>query len=152
MLHIPALNTTIELDDKANIVCAIDEELVVTSRKVKKNLAKKPRPSWTSIGDGMQTRHFKSYPYEQTLLKLNANEAKFFSLTLKNYNSRTGYAIIDLSECTPSEKSKHSLGYKGLKQRELIKRVRPQTYLINPTAKIHLSLFDELWQVWNNTP
>ena len=99
----------------------------------------------------METRHFKSYPYEETLLKLTANEAKLFGLILQGYNSNTGYSVVDLSSCTPSEKSELSRGYKALKQRDLVKRVKQKTYLINPTAKIHLNLFDELLAVWEAT-
>ena len=152
MLHIPTPDAIIQLDDKAQIVCLMDEELIVTSRKVKKTAPKKPRPSWSAIGNGMQTRHFNSYPYEKTLLDLTANEAKLYKLVLDNYDCNTGYAIVDMSQCSASDKVSLSRGYKGLKQRDLLKRVRQQTYLINPTAKIHLNLFDALWDVWTNTP
>lgn len=152
MLHIPFLNTVLQLDDKASIVCEMGKKLVITTEDSPAPQSKKPRPSWTTIGNGMQTRHFKSYPYEETLLKLTANEARMFGLILQNFDSSTGYSVVDLTSCTPAEKSKLSLGYKALKQRDLVKRTKQKTYLINPTAKIHLSLFDELFAVWNATP
>ena len=152
MLHNPFLNTILQLDDKASIVCEMGKKLVITTEDSPTPQSKKPRPSWTAIGNGMQTRHFKSYPYEETLLKLTANEARMFGLILQCYNTNTGYAVLDMSTFTHAEKNKLSLGYKALKQRELVKRTKPCTYLINPTAKIHLSLFSELFEVWNTTP
>ena len=151
MLHIPTPNSTIQLDDKANIVCEMGKQLIITTEDLLKTKNKKPRPSWTAIGTGMESRYFKSYPYEETLLKLTANEAKLFGLILQGYNSNTGYSVVDLSSCTPSEKSELSRGYKALKQRDLVKRTKQKTYLINPTAKIHLNLFDELLAVWEAT-
>ena len=151
MLHIPTPNSTIQLDDKANIVCEMGKQLIITTEDPLKTKNKKPRPSWTAIGTGMESRYFKSYPYEETLLKLTANEAKLFGLILQGYNSNTGYSVVDLSSCTPSEKSELSRGYKSLKQRDLVKRTKQKTYLINPTAKIHLNLFDELLAVWEAT-
>lgn len=151
MLHIPTPNSTIQLDDKASIVCEFGKRIIIQTEDTPKPQNKKPRPSWTAIGNGMETRHFKSYPYEETLLKLTANEAKLFSLILQGYNSNTGYSVVDTAAFSPSEKNKLSLGYKALKQRDLVKRTKQKTYLINPTAKIHLNLFDELLAVWEAT-
>ena len=152
MLHIPHPYSTLQLDDKANIVCEVGKQLVITTEDVSKTKNKKPRPSWTAIGTGMESRYFKSYPYEETLLKLTANEAKLFGLILQGYNSNTGYSVVDTSTFSPSEKNKLSLGYKGLRHRDLVKRTKQKTYLINPTAKIHLNLFDDLLAVWEVTP
>ena len=151
MLHIPTPNSTIQLDDKASIVCEFGKQLIITTEDLSKTKNKKPRPSWTAIGNGMETRHFKSYPYEEALMQFTANENKMYRLILKNYDYTTGYSVVDLSSCTPSEKSELSRGYKALKQRDLVKRVKQKTYLINPTAKIHLNLFDELLAVWEAT-
>ena len=151
MLHIPQPYSTLQLDDKANIVCEMGKQLIITTEDLFKTKNKKPRPSWVAIGNGMENRHFKSYPYEETLLKLTANEAKLFGLILQGYNSNTGYSVVDTAAFSPSEKNKLSLGYKGLRQRDLVKRTKQKTYLINPTAKIHLNLFDELLAVWEAT-
>lgn len=152
MIHVPQILSTVELEDKAHIVCEYGKKLTITAEDDIKSKPKKPRPAWTAIGTGMTTRHYTSFPYEETLLKLTANEAKMYSLILKAYDRNTGYSIVDLSGFSQSEKNKLSLGYKALKARELVKRVKQKTYLINPTAKIHLSLFDELIAVWENTP
>ena len=138
----------IYLDSSANINCSENERLVITTEPIK--AARKPRPSYSTIGNGMKTRYFESYPYEETLLELNSNESKLYKLILRGYERNTGYSYVDTSGLSASDKSKLSLGYKGLKQKGLVKRVKQKTYLINPTAKIHLQLFDELWEVWNN--
>ena len=109
-------------------------------------------PSWTATGDGLKNREFQSYPYEQTLIDLIADERRLFKLILDNYDYKTGYSTVDLSKSSRAEKVACSLGYKGLKKRELVKRVRQKTYLINPCAKIHFTFFEQLYEVWNNTP
>lgn len=133
------------LGNNVNFVCSNDEEIII-STKIKH---KKPRPSYTTIGNGMKTRHFQSFPYENVLLGLTANETRLYKLILEAYNYKTGYSFVDTSGETQSVKTELSKGYKGLKSKGLVKRVKQQTYLINPCAKIHLELFDELYAVWN---
>lgn len=149
MLHIPQRNvTTVVSGDQTTIACAIGDELVITTREKAKAQRRQPRPSWLAIGTGMETRKFKSYPYEMTLLDLNSNESKMFTLIRQAYNTDTGLSIVDLSSHTPSEKNHLSKGYKALEQRELVKRVKPKVYMINPLAIVNLSLFDELYEQW----
>ena len=152
MIHLPKENTSIHLNESTSIVCEMGKQLTVTVSD--KPLPKKrvPMPSWNATGDGVKTREFQSYPYEQTLVDLTANEARLFKLILTNYDRNTGYSIVDLSGFTHVERNKFSLGYSALKKRELVKRVRQKTYLINPCAKIHFTFFEQLYEVWNNTP
>ena len=86
---------------------------------------------------------------EKVLLDLTANETRLYKLILEAYNYKTGYSFVDTSNESQSVKTELSKGYKGLKSKGLVKRVKQQTYLINPCAKIHLELFDELYTVWN---
>lgn len=149
MLHIPQRNvTTVVSGDQTTIACAIGDELVITTREKAKAQRRQPRPSWLAIGTGMETRKFKSYPYEMTLLDLNSNESKMFTLIRQAYNTDTGLSIVDLSSHTPSQKNELSRGFKALEQRELVKRVKPKVYMINPLAIVNLSLFDELYEQW----
>jgi hypothetical protein len=89
------------------------------------------------------------YPYEKVLLDLTANESRLYKLILDAYDYKTGYSVVDISQETQSTKTELSKGYKGLLSKALVKRVRQKVYLINPCAKIHLELFDELYDVWN---
>ena len=149
MLHIPQRNvTTVVSGDRTTIACAIGDELVITTREKAKAQKRQPRPSWLAIGTGMETRNFKSYPYEMTLLDLNANEAKMFMLIRQAYNTDTGLSGVSLSTYTPAQRTELSKGYKALEQRELVKRVKPKIYMINPLAIVNLNLFDELYEQW----
>lgn len=89
------------------------------------------------------------YPYEKVLLDLTANESRLYKLILDAYDYKTGYSVVDISQETQSVKTELSKGYKGLLSKGLVKRVRQKVYLINPCAKIHLELFDDLYDVWN---
>lgn len=89
------------------------------------------------------------YPYEKVLLDLTSNEIRMYKLILDAYDYKTGYSFVDVSGQPQSVKTELSKGYKGLLAKGLVKRVRQQLYLINPSAKIHLELFDDLYDVWN---
>ena len=152
MVIIPNNSELLTLGDNASIVCEVGKRIILTTEDNKPPEPRKPRPSYTTVGDGMTTRNFKSYPYEKTLLALNTNEARLFDLILSGYDKNTGYSTVDMSACTPSEKTELGKGYKALKQRELVKRLKQKTYLINPCAKIHLTFYDALMEVWLATP
>lgn len=95
------------------------------------------------IGSG-----YKSYPYEMTLLDLSSNEAKMFKLIRQAYDNATGLSVVDLSNHTPSQRNKLSNGYKALKSRQLVKRVKQKVYMINPQAVVNLPLCSELYEQW----
>lgn len=152
MLHIPQLDSTLELSDQTSILCEPGKQLVITAQEISPKPSRKPRPSWCAIGTGMATRHFTAFPYEQTLLKLTADEQAVMSMLLEQYDYQTGLSVLSPAGLTQSQKNRISRGYLKLRQRELVKRVSKSTYLINPLAKIHLNLFDSLYQMWQNTP
>ena len=114
------------------------------------NLKTNELPSYDTIGNGMTTRHFTSYPYEETLLELSKPEAWFFKLLLKAWRTGNGYSDISNMTFTATEKVVASNAYKKLKARDLVRKVKNQVYMINPTAKINLSLFDELYLSWQS--
>jgi len=151
MLHVPTRNvTTIVSGEKTTIACAIGDELIVTTREKTPTKKRNPRPQWISIGTGMHTSKFTSYPYELTLLSLTANETRMFILIREAYSPDTGLSMVNLNGYTPSQKTELSKGYKGLKGRNLVKRVKQKVYMINPSAIVHLELFDELYDMWIN--
>lgn len=136
------------LEASANINVGLGKRLVITEEDDRTVKTKTPKPSWTAIGDGMKTRHFQSYPYEETLLDLSKPEAWFYKLLLKAWTAEDGYSNISHIKFTATEKTVASNAYKKLKERDLVRKVRNKVYLINPCAKIHLSLFDTLYKVW----
>lgn len=140
------------LASSATITPQVGKRLVVTEEDdtTAKNKPKKPRPSYDPVGNGMTTRHFTSYPYEETLLELSKPEAWFFRLLLKAWRTGNGYSDISNMTFTATEKVVASNAYKKLKARDLVRKVKNQVYMINPTAKINLSLFDELYLFWQS--
>lgn len=138
----------------ATIIADRETDLLVTTvNKPKDELPKIPQPAWfkASIGKRMYGM-YAGYPYEETLIDLNAEEAKAYKRILNGYQYESGLSIVDSSAFTASERTIFSRGLKDLKTRNLVKRVKKFTYLINPEARIHHKLFESLLELWNNTP
>lgn len=138
----------------ATIIADSDTDLLVTTvNKPKDELPKIPQPAWfkASIGKRMYGM-YAGYPYEETLIDLNAEEAKAYKRILNGYQYESGLSIIDSSTFTASEKTIFSRGLKDLKARQLVKRVKKFTYLINPEARIHHKLFEDLLKLWQSLP
>jgi len=104
-----------------------------------------------SIGKSMFGK-YAGYPYEETLISLNANEAKVYKWLLDSYEYKTGLSTLNTQAMNPSDKVTLTRGYTGLRNRNLVKRVKKFTYLINPKARIHHNLFEDLLNLWDNTP
>ena len=130
--------------------CDIHVDII---QQPKDELTKLPQPAWAkmSIGRSMYGM-YAGYPYEETLISLNANEAKVYKWFLDNYNYTTGLCTLNTQNMTASDKVTLTRGYTGLRKRNLVKRVKKFTYLINPEARIHAKLFEELLELWCNTP
>ena len=135
------------VESSANITPQKGTRLIVTQEADAPIEQKKPRPHYNIIGSGMKTRYFQSYPYEETLLDLSKPEAWFFRIIFKAWG-QDGYSDISHIKFTPTEKAVASAAFKKLKERDLVRRVKKQVYLINPCAKIRLDLFDDLFAVW----
>lgn len=138
----------------ATIIADSETDLLVTTvNKAKDELPKVPQPAWfkASIGKRMFGM-YAGYPYEEILMSLTADEVKFFTHMLDNYNYNTGLSILNTQSMSASEKNHLSLGYKGVHQKQLVKRVKKFTYLINPEARIHHKLFEDLLKLWQSLP
>lgn len=110
-------------------------------------------PSWVKISSGRSMYSMRAgYPYEQTLISLSADESKMYSALLNNYDFKTGLSTLSTQTMTPSEKVLISRGYQGLYKRNLVKRVKKSTYLINPDARIHKDLYEQHLTLWNSIP
>lgn len=138
----------------ATFIADSDSDLVISSVwQDKDELPKYPQPAWikASIGRRMFGM-YAGYPYEETLISLKANESKFYSLLLSNYDYKTGFSVVNTKDMSASEKNSLSSGYLDLHKRNLVKRVKKFTYLINPEARLHPKLFDELLDLWKTIP
>ena len=138
----------------ATIVADPETDLLITTvKKPKDVLPRAIEPAWAkmSIGKSMFGA-YPGYPYEESLMSLTADEVKFFTYMLDNYNYNTGLSTLNTQNMTASDKNHLSLGYKGVHQKQLVKRVKKFTYLINPEARIHHKLFEDLLKLWQSLP
>lgn len=110
-------------------------------------------PAWTKMSVGKYMYgHRAGYPYEETLISLKADEAKTYKFILDNYDFDTGLSTVNTQHFTATEKVSLSNGYRGLYARNLVKRVRKFTYLINPDARWHKNMHDNLLKLWQSLP
>lgn len=135
------------------IVARPDHDLVVSAVEHPKDEVKPDTPFWVKTSAGISMYGLRAgYPYEETLMSMTANESKMYKLILDNYNFKTGLAVVDTKNLSASDKVALSRGYTELHKRNLVKRVKKFTYLINPDARIHSNLYVELLDLWSKTP
>ena len=118
--------TTISLKD--------DEELLLT-----KQSRYKATPNYYKIGNGTYSTRYKmdSRDLLKEVLRMTAAEQWMFNLLKENllvYNS-TEVSLVDV-ELSSADKQKLKLGYSRLREKDLVRRVKRQHYMINPTALI----------------
>lgn len=128
-------------------------DVVTSVVKLTPDIVPRDSPAWTKMSVGKRMYGQKAgYPYEETLISLKADEAKMYKHILDNYDFETGLSTINTQNMTASEKVSLSNGYKGLHKRNLVKRVKKFTYLINPDARWHKNMYDNLLKLWQSLP
>jgi len=122
-------------------------------RKVKIHDSK---PSFYMIGKGTVNHKMgmKSIDLLQAVGEMTSNE-KFAFFEIKNgiewdiYDKKYIYAVKVYSrDYSQTQKNMFSRGYKLLHEKDIVRRVKRGTYMINPSALIPKN-FDEEWKVWN---
>ena len=83
------------------------------------------------------------------LAYLSNSGAYAFELILNNYNGKTGISIIPVM--TQTDRCKFSKGYKELKDKYIVKRIRRQHYILNPDCLINMSIYDNLKALYAKT-
>lgn len=107
------------------------------------------KPPFIMVGNGMKNRTYQAYPLLETLLELSKPEAWLFKILLDMYNDQTGLSILTVS-FSGTDKVTASKAYKSLNQRDLVRRVKRQVYMINPCALItnqwkeHIKIWESL--------
>ncbi|WP_288982016.1 hypothetical protein [uncultured Flavobacterium sp.] len=107
------------------------------------------KPSFIMVGNGMSSKKYTSYPLLETLSVLNPKDGWFFNILLKAHNQKTGYSTLT-NPFTPSEKVAASKAYKTLNNIDLVRKVKRQVYMINPSAiitnqwKEHIKIWESL--------
>lgn len=95
-----------------------------------------PKPLYRMVGNGMTNGQGQAYPLLETMCDFNKAEAWFFKILLDTHSETTG--LSDISKCTFTRTDLNVLSkaFKSLHQRNLVKRVRRQVYMINPSGLI----------------
>ena len=96
----------------------------------------------------MKNRTYQAYPLLETLLELSKPEAWLFKILLDTYNDQTGLSILTVS-FSGTDKVTASKAYKSLNQRDLVRRVKRQVYMINPCALI-TNQWKEQIKIWES--
>lgn len=104
-------------------------------------------PPFRKIGNGMKGQHGTAYPLLETMLEFSKPEAWLFSILLKTHSDKSGQSDISKLTFTKVDLNNLSKAYALLKQRDLVKRVKRQVYMINPSAII-TDKWEEHKEVW----
>lgn len=110
---------------------------------------KKPtdKPPFSMVGNGEKNRMYQAYPLINTLLDLSKPEAWFMKMVFKHLNNSTNTSRIPYDTLSETEKRVANKAYTLLKQKELVRKVKLHTYMINPTALI-TNNFAEHIEAW----
>ena len=106
-----------------------------------------PQPPFLRIGNGMKGQHGTAYPLLETMLEFSKPEAWLFAILLKTHSDKSGQSDISKLTFTKVDLNNLSKAYTLLKQRDLVKRVKRQVYMINPSAII-TDKWEEHKEVW----
>jgi len=110
------------------------------------------KPSYIMVGSGYIThKGTQSMDYTKELLAMTPQEGFVFNLLIDNRDVpneakpyiKSNYSYIDNSKLTKSEKKKVYEGYKRLKSKDLVIRIKRGHYLINPKLVISN---DSFWE------
>jgi hypothetical protein len=115
------------------------------------------RPSFDMVGNGKMNHNInvKSIDLLQEVADMNSDE-KFCFFQIKDkiewstYDNRFLYQIrIFSKDYTQSKRNMFNRGFKSLNQKDIVRRVKRGTYMINPSALIPNN-FDEAWDIWTS--
>lgn len=113
-----------------------------------------PKPPYCMVGSKRMYQNNAqgaAYPLLETMCSFTSSEGWFFQILLQTHNEVTGLSDISRKTFSKSELNQVSKAYKELNKRELVKRIKRQVYMINPSA-----LITNNWgthkQLWDNTP
>jgi hypothetical protein len=124
-----------------------DEELVITTR----NKSRSDKPVFMMIGSPVKVRNRPSgFPIMKTMCEFNKEEQWFFKLLLDNLNTDTNMCDISHIEFTSTEIPKVSRAYRPMFELGLVKRFKKGIYMINPTAIIPPTSYEEVQARWDS--
>ena len=100
------------------------------------------------------TKHKISGLDTGVILKDLSSAATWLFWTLEhNRDKQTNISVLSAKKLTIKEKRKILKGYKELKAKLLIKRIKREHYLINPKALLpEFAAFETVWDTWVKLP
>lgn len=98
--------------------------------------AKKVTPRYILIGTGMTNGFYSTINLIEVLLELPKSVQNAFKTINNARDYRTGMSEVDLSNYTTSQRNKFYIAVRELTDIELVIRVKPSVYMINPRAVI----------------
>lgn len=109
------------------------------------------KPPFRMVGNGEKNRMYQAYPLIDTLLDLSKPEAWFMKMIFKHLNNESNTARIPYSDLSETEKRVANKAYGLLLARQLVRKVKLHTYMINPTALITNNFKEHIivWQALN---
>ena len=132
-----------QLSHNVNVVLGPNQQLhIIDSTYTKK-------PSYIMVASGYTARN-DSMNYTDELLAMTAQEGFLFQLLMENREIpdlsksyiRSNYSFIDSSKLSKTDKNRLSEGYKRLRKKDIVIRVKRGSYLINPNF---VMTNDDLW-------
>jgi hypothetical protein len=131
--------------DTTNLTVHTEDEITITSKK------KKPKLyiPFQIIGRTGKMKAKESYPLLDVMSEFSSQEHWFFKLLRDNLNYKTSQAVIINKSLSASEVHRKTVAFKALRERDLVKRVCRETYMINPKALIYLPTLDDTTIIWN---
>ena len=91
----------------------------------------------------------KGFPLIKVLMTLTVPEQWFFDLIYDHLNYLTNISTIPRNNLTKTDLNKMSIAYKILNQKNLVKRVSPNRYMVNPDAIIYSKRYSQNKTIWD---
>lgn len=128
----------------------LGEEAVISTRQKRKHII----PPFTPLGKAGMTKHKIEGFATGTKLKNLSSAATWLFWTLdEKRHPNTNIAILESQSLSSYEKSKVVKAVKELTKANLVKRVKKETYLINPKAVLpQFEFFQDVWTEWEQLP
>lgn len=124
-----------------------DEELVVSTKK-----KKAIKPNFYMIGNGTMNKYrIKSIDLVQAVTEMTKVEQRVIILIkdLVTFDNTDGVVYVKFSKDEKQQQKKFLEGYKLLEKKELVRRVKPSHYMVNPSALIPTD-YEAAKLLWNS--
>jgi len=94
-----------------------------------------PLPPFRLVGRGGRNKHgLESMDTIDLLLTMDADERFFFRILNKTFDWKTNIGMVPVKGMSRAEKNKVYRGYRKLRERDVVRRIKSGIYMINPTV------------------